>query len=98
MALRRVHSDASSNITSSPPAAMNPEQRRAELASILAAAVISQLEQRRRGLPSATSSAEVATPRSAIVEPDAPSSKESADSGPAGLELSRPTCPDGPCR
>lgn len=97
MALRPVHSDASNHVTPSPLAAMNPEQRRAELASILAAGVIRHLEQRRRGLPSATLSPKVATPRSAIVTPDAQPSRKSADSGQSGLELSHPTCPDGPC-
>lgn len=98
MASRHVPSDASNHIAESPPAVLGHEQRRAELASILAAGVIRHFEQRRRGGPSAASSDKAATPRSEIVAPDASLVvKKPADSGPTGLELYRPTCPDCPC-
>lgn len=98
MALRPVPSDASNHIAESPPAALGHEQRRAELASILAAGVIRHLEQRRRGGVPAASLIDPSAPRSAIVAPDAHLPvKKYGDSGQAGLELSRSTCPDGPC-
>lgn len=98
MALHPVPSDASNHIAESPPAMLGHEQRRAELASILAAGVIRHLEQRRGGGVPPASLIDISAPRSAIVAPDARHPvKKPADTGPPGLELSRPTCPDGPC-